>query len=148
MATPARLPSLLLGAAVGISALMPTAGIAAGAAGSANGTATLGEAIAPSNAAQKALGEFLRRQGALFYGAWWCPACFKQKNLFGQEAGNALPYVECDKDDAGRERCAAAGIRAYPTWELNGQRREGMQSLEELRVWSGFPAFPADGQAR
>jgi hypothetical protein len=87
-----------------------------------------------------ALVEHLRLKGAVFYGAWWCPHCFHQKNLFGIEAGQRLPYVECDKDDAGRRRCAAAGIRAFPTWDLNGERREGTLSLEELRAWSGFGA--------
>jgi hypothetical protein len=101
-------------------------------------TPTLGQAIQPSNADQLALSEHLRRVGAVFYGAWWCPACFKQKNLFGQQAGNGLPYVECDKTEAGRERCRAADIKAYPTWELNGRRVEGVQTLEELKAWSGF----------
>jgi glutaredoxin len=137
MAMASRLHSLLLiGGALAIAGFCGPAGADQGP--SPTSTATLGEAIAPSNGDQKALGEHLRRRGALFYGAWWCPACFKQKNLFGQEAGNALPYVECEKSDAGRERCSAAGIRAYPTWELNGQRREGVQSLEELKLWSGF----------
>lgn len=136
MAARLRSPLLLAGALT-----LAVLGAASSRADSAPAsTATLGEAIAPSNAEQKALGAHLRRQGAVFYGAWWCPACFKQKNLFGQQAGNALPYVECDKTDAGRERCSAAGIRAYPTWDLNGQRREGLQSLEELKTWSGFQA--------
>lgn len=133
----ARLRSLLvLGGTIALTALLaPRPGVAGA---PTNSTATLGEAIAPSNAEQKALSNHLRAKGALFYGAWWCPACFKQKNLFGQEAGNALPYVECEKTDAGRERCAAAGIRAYPTWELNGMRREGVQTLEELKTWSDY----------
>ena len=110
----------------------------------------LGDAVSPSTPEQMALVEHLRLKGAVFYGAWWCPHCFHQKNLFGTEAGQRLPYVECDKDDAGRQRCAAAGIRAFPTWDLNGERREGVQSLEELKLWSGFgsngaksPATPA-----
>jgi hypothetical protein len=98
----------------------------------------LGEAVSPSTPEQLALVEHLRRKGALFYGAWWCPHCFHQKNLFGTEAGQRLPYVECDKDDQGRQRCAAASIRAFPTWDLNGDRREGVLSLEELKIWSGF----------
>ena len=101
---------------------------------------SLGEAVSPSTPEQMALVEHLRLKGAVFYGAWWCPHCFHQKNLFGIEAGQRLPYVECDKDDAGRRRCAAAGIRAFPTWDLNGERREGTLSLEELRAWSGFGA--------
>ena len=100
----------------------------------------LGEPLQPSSAEQLALSEHLKRKGVVFYGAWWCPACFKQKNLFGKEAGARLPYVECDKTEGGRERCEKAGIRAYPTWVLGDQRVEGVQSLEELRRWSGFPA--------
>jgi len=103
----------------------------------------LGEAVSPSTPEQLALVEHLRLKGALFYGAWWCPHCFHQKNLFGTEAGQRLPYVECDKDDRGRQRCAAAAIRAFPTWDLNGERREGVLSLEELKIWSRFgPAAP------
>jgi len=72
------------------------------------------------------------------YGAWWCPHCNTQKELFGVEAIELLPYVECDRDEAGRQRCQQAKIRAYPTWELNGERRLGVLSLEELEVWSGY----------
>ncbi len=105
----------------------------------------LGEAVSPSTPEQLALVEHLRSKGAIFYGAWWCPHCFTQKNLFGTEAGRQLPYVECDRDDAGRQRCQAAGIRAYPSWDLGGQRREGVLSLEELKLWSGFPGGPGAG---
>ncbi len=101
----------------------------------------LGEALSDSNADQKALSAHLKSKGAVFYGAWWCPACFQQKNLFGKQAGNALPYLECDDDEGGRERCQAASIRAFPTWEMEGKPRlEGVQSLDELKTWSGFPA--------
>ena len=113
------------------------AGSAAGAPAGAEAQG-LGEAVSPSTPEQMALVEHLRLKGAVFYGAWWCPHCFHQKNLFGTEAGQRLPYVECDKDDAGRQRCAAASIRAFPTWDLNGERREGVQSLEDLKLWSGF----------
>lgn len=99
---------------------------------------TLGEALKPSTAKQQALANHLRRQGAVFYGAWWCPACFKQKNLFGQQAGNTLPYVECEKTDDQRKRCEKLGIAAYPTWVLGGQRLEGVQTLDRLSQWSGF----------
>jgi hypothetical protein len=101
--------------------------------------ATLGEPLRSSDADQLALVEHLRQVGAVFYGAWWCPACFQQKNLFGKEAGGRLPYVECAKSDAGRRSCEAAGIRVYPTWILgDGRRVEGVQSLESLRRLSGF----------
>ncbi|MCT0208647.1 hypothetical protein [Synechococcus sp. CS-1332] len=108
-------------------------------------TPTLGEALAPSGSAQLELTEHLRSIGALFYGAWWCPACFKQKSLFGQQAGDRLPYVECDKTKEGRERCQEAGIKAYPTWVLGTKRVEGVQTIEELKRWSGFSQAPAKG---
>jgi hypothetical protein len=101
-------------------------------------TPSLGEALAPSSGDQLQVMEHLRRIGAVFYGAWWCPACFRQKSLFGQQAGESLPYVECDKTDQGRERCRTAGIKAYPTWVLGNKRVEGVQTLEELKRWSGF----------
>lgn len=111
----------------------------------ASTTSTLGEALAPSSGDQLELTEHLRRIGAVFYGAWWCPACFRQKSLFGQQAGDRLPYVECDKTSEGRERCQAAGIKAYPTWVLGSNRVEGVQTLEELKRWSGFRQAPGTG---
>jgi len=96
-----------------------------------------------SNAEQKALSLELKAQGALFYGSWWCPACHQQKLLFGAEAVETLPYVECDKTDAGRQRCNAAEIKAYPTWVLKDKPRlVGVQSLDELKQWLASPASP------
>jgi hypothetical protein len=119
--------------------------LAQGGASAHSTTAGIGEALAPSGPAQIGLGEHLRQQGYLFYGAWWCPACFRQKSLFGQQAGNRLPYVECDRSDEGRQRCDAAGIRAYPTWVKGAERREGLLSLEELARWSGWTPGAATG---
>ena len=96
------------------------------------------EAFAPSSSQQVQLGEHLRRLGYLFYGAWWCPACRQQKSLFGQQAAQSLPYVECEKSEAGRQRCNEAAIRAYPTWVRGSERRVGVLSLQELQSWSGF----------
>jgi hypothetical protein len=100
----------------------------------------VGQPLNSSSEEQRALSTHLRARGAIFYGAWWCPACFQQKNLFGKEAGNSLPYVECDKSEEGRQRCKAAEVRAFPTWDLKGKPRlEGVQNLEELKQWSDFP---------
>ncbi|MEB3194178.1 MAG: hypothetical protein VKO19_03505 [Cyanobacteriota bacterium] len=118
------------------AAMVPT--FAAPPEGGANTSPTLGPALQASTADQLALVEHLRRKGAVFYGAWWCPACFKQKNLFGQQAGNQLPYVECEKTDAQREQCSKVGIAVFPTWVMGNQRLEGVQTLEELGRWTGF----------
>jgi hypothetical protein len=142
---PSRLLSLALTTLslvlVGAAAGSRDPALASGSSGTGTSTSgSIGDAVSPSTAEQKALVEHLRQQGAIFYGAWWCPHCFHQKNLFGTEAGRRLPYVECDKDQAGRERCQAAKIRAFPTWDLKGERREGLLTIEELEVWSGFKA--------
>ncbi|MCT0225842.1 hypothetical protein [Synechococcus sp. CS-1328] len=137
-----RRGTLRSGLLIGLSTLMvgfaSTASAGSAPSGKASTTPSLGEALKSSSAEQKALTEHLRAKGVLFYGAWWCPACFKQKSLFGKEAGDRLPYVECDKDDAGRKRCISAKIRAFPTWEMAGKRLEGVQTIEELKVWSGY----------
>ena len=99
------------------------------------------EPLPPSTAEQKALSLELQAKGALFYGAWWCPACHQQKVLFGEAASTTLPYVECDKTKAGHQRCTAAEIKAYPTWVMKDKPRlVGVQSLEELKTWLNSPA--------
>ena len=123
----------------------------AGATSGAGGAASAQEAPAghgsiptdplpPSNPGQKALSLELQAKGALFYGAWWCPACHQQKALFGEAAVATLPYVECDNTQAGRKRCNAAEIKAYPTWVMKDKPRlVGVQSLEELKAWLESP---------
>ncbi len=144
-----RRPALLIACTMGLLGFMATSSADAGgtrdrqAAAMAQAPAStsprVGEPLNPSTPQQQALADHLQKQGAIFYGAWWCPACFQQKNLFGKEAGNRLPYVECDKTDDGRAVCMAAKIRAFPTWELAGKPRlEGVQTIAELKVWSGY----------
>ena len=110
----------------------------AAAARPASSTPSLGEAFGPSTEAQISLAEHLRTRGAIFYGAFWCQHCFRQKVLFGQEAGDRLPYVECAKDEAGARVCEAAGVSAYPTWVMGQERLVGVQTLRELATWSGY----------
>ena len=109
----------------------------------------LAPALAASNPAGPdpvTLAERLSEAKVVYYGSWRCPACQAQTRLFGEEAAPSLPYVECAKpkelpDQA--EACIAAGIRAYPTWILpSGERREGVQSLEELEIWISQPSQP------
>jgi len=97
--------------------------------------------LPPSSPEQLGLSRHLKQIGALFYGAWWCPACSRQKALFGKQAATALPYVECDRVPSDRDVCIAAEIKAFPTWVLQGKERlVGVQSLDELKRWSGYDA--------
>ena len=103
-----------------------------------SGSSTANSTSQASSSRQKALARHLKLKGAVVYGAWWCPHCTHQKELFGLEAIELLPYVECDKDNGGRKRCQDAQVKVYPTWDLNGERRLGVLSLEELELWSGY----------
>lgn len=76
----------------------------------------------------------LTDQGAVFYGAFWCPHCQAQKKLFGKSA-KLLPYVECSTADANSQTqiCIDKNISGYPTWEFaDGERLNGEVTLEQL----------------
>jgi len=86
-----------------------------------------------------ALARHLREQGAVMYGAYWCPHCTDQKALFG-DAAKDIPYVECAKDgvNARPDLCEKAGVKSFPTWVMGTERREGTQSLRALADFSKF----------
>jgi uncharacterized membrane protein/glutaredoxin len=88
---------------------------------------------------EAALAKHLRASGAVMYGAFWCPHCQEQKALFG-DAAKDLPYVECDPGGINPrpDLCEKAGVKAFPTWVLGNERREGVQSPQALADFSGF----------
>lgn len=94
-----------------------------------------------SGPAEIELAKHLTKIGAKEYGAYWCPHCHEQKQLFGKEASNLLNYIECDaKGVNGRpDLCQAAGIEGFPSWQINGKLYTGTQSLENLSKISGYP---------
>ncbi len=87
-----------------------------------------------SGPAETALAEHLSAVDAKNYGAYWCPHCFEQKQLFGKTAFDKVDYIECEPDGKGArpELCTEAGIRSYPTWEIDGELYPGTRTLEEL----------------
>lgn len=127
---------LLIAGSLGLLAVVATARAHTGA--RAPQLAQAQAAQTASTAQQQALANHLKTKGAIFYGAWWCPACTQQKALFGKDAATRLPYVECT-EASGSALCSAAGIRAFPTWDMPSKPRlVGVQSVEELARWSGF----------
>ncbi|MEM9273504.1 MAG: vitamin K epoxide reductase family protein [Cyanobacteria bacterium P01_F01_bin.143] len=87
------------------------------------------------------LAEYLTAIGAKKYGAFWCPHCYEQKQLFGEKAFDEIDYIECaDFNDsrAQSDACKAAGITSYPTWEINGEFYQGTKVLSELAELSGY----------
>lgn len=89
---------------------------------------------------QIALATHLQTIKAKMYGAYWCPHCHTQQELFGKEAFTAITYIECDPrgKDAQPDLCKAAKIQAYPTWEIRGKYYTGRQSLEKLALLSRY----------
>ncbi|MEK6967760.1 MAG: hypothetical protein AABX51_03965 [Nanoarchaeota archaeon] len=73
-------------------------------------------------------------KGAIFYGAFWCPHCKEQKQIFGKSA-KYLPYIECalPSGQGTTEVCNQAGVKSYPTWEFaDGTKQTGKLSILEL----------------
>jgi len=93
-----------------------------------------------SGAAEIALAKHLTATGAKKYGAFWCPHCYEQKQLFGSEAFAEINYFECDPQGKNpqREACLAAGIQSFPTWEIEGKFYPGTKTAEELAKLSNY----------
>lgn len=97
----------------------------------------------PSGEAETQLAEHLKAVGAKMYGAYWCPHCCEQKQLFGQTAMKQLNYVECGVGglNAQTEVCRQVAPEiekqtgekfGFPTWEINGKFYGGRKTLTEL----------------
>jgi hypothetical protein len=84
-------------------------------------------------------GMCLAREGAIFYGASWCPQCRAQQTQLGG-ASRYVHYVECSAD-GGRDtadECREAGITGYPTWVFaDGSRKPGRLSIDPLADRTG-----------
>jgi hypothetical protein len=83
----------------------------------------------------------LTSKGVKMYGAFWCPHCEEQKELFGS-AFDYAPYVECGVEGSRAEQkvCTDAGIKNFPTWVFSdGSRVEGKLQMVALRDKTGCP---------
>ncbi len=100
---------------------------------------TAGSTQVADAAAIAALADHLKKIGAKMYGAYWCPHCAHQKEMFGA-AFRSINYIECDPQgkNAKPKLCSAAKITGYPTWEVNGKQLVGVQSLEDLAKASNY----------
>ena len=92
-----------------------------------------------SSDSAQSLAKHLTNIGAIMYGAYWCPYCSQQKNLFGTDFIH-INYVECDPKGTNPKPalCKAKNITGYPTWEINGKMHKGVHSIEELASLSGY----------
>ncbi len=86
-----------------------------------------------------AFAQCLSAKQAKMYGAYWCPHCADQKEIFGRSF-RYISYVECgvpgSRDEA--KLCVDAGVKHFPTWQFgDGERREGTQPLQALGEKTG-----------
>jgi uncharacterized membrane protein len=93
-----------------------------------------------SGEAEIALAEHLTAIGAKNYGAYWCPHCYEQKQLLGEQAFAKIDYIECAPEGKNpqTEACQAADIKSFPTWEIKGKFHLGVQSPQQLAELSGY----------
>jgi glutaredoxin len=75
----------------------------------------------------------------VMYGADTCPHCQAQKKSF-KGSFDLVNFVECNGDP---KACQDAGIKAYPTWDIDGEKAEGRLSLSELAEKSGCELAPS-----
>ncbi|HEY1270448.1 MAG TPA: hypothetical protein VGF08_00605 [Terriglobales bacterium] len=90
-----------------------------------------------------AFAKCLAARNVVMYGAYWCPHCEEQKELFGASFEH-VRYVECGIPGNNRgetQECKDAGVKLFPTWQFPpvGERHEGNLSLETLGDRSGCP---------
>jgi hypothetical protein len=86
-----------------------------------------------------AFAQCLKARGAKMYGAWWCPHCADQKEMFGY-AFRYVDYIECSPPGQRTETqaCKQAGVKNFPTWQFaDGSRTEGAQPLALLGQKAG-----------
>lgn len=103
-------------------------------------TGAWGPTPTAENPKLRALAIHLGQADAKFYGAFWCPHCKEQKQMF-EASAHRLPYIECSPDGRYRPQnptCRQMAIRVYPTWIINGRRYDGKLTLQELATHSGF----------
>ncbi len=81
----------------------------------------------------------LSAKGVKMYGAWWCPHCADQKEMFGASF-QYVNYIECSPPGQKTQNdiCKQAGLKGYPTWQFaDGTRAEGTVHLETLSEKTG-----------
>ena len=75
----------------------------------------------------------LTEKGAIVYGNDYCSYTRQQLNFFGKSK-KYLNYIKCIDNEA---LCDEKGVSTTPTWEINGQMYEQVQTFGTLATASG-----------
>jgi len=89
--------------------------------------------VADSSHDTEGFAQCLADRGAVLYTSMGCPHCQDQKDMFG----DALQYIENVDCVTDPNVCSEKGIRVVPTWIINNERYEGIQSFERLGELTG-----------
>ncbi len=94
-----------------------------------------------SGAAEIELANHLGQKKVTAYGAYWCPHCHEQQQLFGKQAWSKIDHIECAADakvNPQPDVCQQAGITGYPTWSIDGKLEAGVKKLAQLGELTGY----------
>lgn len=88
------------------------------------------------------LAKKMKEKGISMYGAFWCPHCSRQKEIFGKEAWAYIDYVECAPKGYGYKG-TCKNVDGYPTFRDKRGRINfsGERPLEFLAKEVGFQGF-------
>ena len=99
------------------------------------------EISSTSGSAEIELADYLTQKDVKVYGAYWCPHCHEQQQLFGKEAWNKVKHIECGADAQENPQpavCEQAGITGFPTWSIDGKLAPGIKKLAQLGELTGY----------
>jgi hypothetical protein len=99
------------------------------------------EITSRSGAAEIELAKYLTQKKVKVYGAYWCPHCYEQEQLFGKQAWQSIDRIECAADAKINPQpavCDRAGIKGYPTWSFDGKLDAGVKKLSELSKLTNY----------
>lgn len=88
------------------------------------------------------LAKRLKERGLTMYGAYWCPHCSRQKELFGAEAWSYINYQECSPKGYGF-RGICKNVDGYPTFKDKKGKLSfsGERPLEYFAAQVGYDSF-------
>lgn len=90
------------------------------------------------------LAKCLTKKGVRMYGAYWCPHCADQKEMFGEDF-RFVNYIECDPKGENNDapRCQRDKIDSYPTWYFpaTGYDSHGTKPLEKVAAMAGCDSY-------
>jgi glutaredoxin-related protein len=88
------------------------------------------------------LAKEMQQKGITMYGAFWCPHCARQKEIFGKEAWSYINYVECASKGYGYKGICK-DVDGYPEFkDKRGKFNvDGERPLEVFAKELGFVSF-------